>query len=177
MTDKIREFQGEFRWLSNFWPAPMEISFRGKTNVWPSVENVYQAAKLAHSDFEPEQEELLLKLFLEASPGRAKKLGSEVALDLKPWNRARIPTTTAIVEHKFQSNPELLDKLRATATVEIEEGNTWGDRFWGVDLHTGQGANHMGTILALVRVQDHSESARVLDLDAVIAEAVHFDAN
>ena len=38
---KIGEFQGEYRFLSNFWPAPVE--FEGIT--YPSVEHAYQSAK------------------------------------------------------------------------------------------------------------------------------------
>src|SRR5262245_22740028 len=37
----ITEFQGEHRWLSNFWPCGVE--FEGV--MYPSAEHAYQAAK------------------------------------------------------------------------------------------------------------------------------------
>jgi hypothetical protein len=33
----------------------------------------------------------------------------------------------------------------------LVEGNRWGDQFWGVDLRTGLGENHLGKILMKVR--------------------------
>ena len=37
----IEQFQGDFRWLSNF--APVNVNFNGV--IFPSTENAYQAAK------------------------------------------------------------------------------------------------------------------------------------
>src|SRR5690348_9381030 len=39
--NKIAEFQGEYRFLSNFWPA--EVAYEGIT--YPTAEHAYQAAK------------------------------------------------------------------------------------------------------------------------------------
>ena len=39
--EKIGEFQGRYRFLSNFWPATVE--FEGMT--YPTVEHAYQSAK------------------------------------------------------------------------------------------------------------------------------------
>ncbi len=33
----------------------------------------------------------------------------------------------------------------------LQEGNRWGDTFWGVDLRTGKGENKLGKILMRVR--------------------------
>ena len=40
---QIRQFKGEFRFLSNFYPSP--VKFRGI--LYPSVEHAYQSAKSA----------------------------------------------------------------------------------------------------------------------------------
>lgn len=37
----IKEFQGEYRWLSNFWPARVVLD----GVEYPTVENAYQASK------------------------------------------------------------------------------------------------------------------------------------
>ncbi len=52
---------------------------------------------------------------------------------------------------KFTQNPDLLSKLLATGDAELIEGNTWGDRVWGVDLYRGAGENHLGKILMRIR--------------------------
>lgn len=177
MSEKIREFRGSYRWLSNFWPAPMEIFFGGQVATWPAVENIYQAAKLAHSELDLARKKTLLELLLESTSGQAKKLGAGIPLAVSSWNMARIPTMTAIVEHKFHSNEDLFHKLQETGDAEIEEGNSWNDRFWGVDLKTGSGSNHMGTILSQVRSQSYKGDPGVLDLDEVIAKAALSNAN
>jgi predicted NAD-dependent protein-ADP-ribosyltransferase YbiA (DUF1768 family) len=55
-----------------------------------------------------------------------------------------------LVRQKF-SNPALATRLLKTGEAVLEEGNTWGDRFWGVDARTGEGENHLGLILMRVR--------------------------
>ena len=40
-TQVIDSFQGEYRFLSNFWPCVVEY----EGTEYPSVENAYQAAK------------------------------------------------------------------------------------------------------------------------------------
>ena len=42
-------------------------------------------------------------------------------------------------------------KLLHTETLHIQEGNTWGDTFWGVCLETGQGENNLGKLIMKVR--------------------------
>jgi ribA/ribD-fused uncharacterized protein len=42
----IDEFQGKYRFLSNFWPA--QITYNGYT--YPSTEHAYQAAKATDSE-------------------------------------------------------------------------------------------------------------------------------
>lgn len=56
-----------------------------------------------------------------------------------------------IVRAKFLQNPHLAGKLLATKERQLVEGNTWGDTYWGVDIRTGQGENHLGRILMQVR--------------------------
>ena len=63
----INEFQGEFRWLSNFWPAQVVLD----GVVFPSVENAYQAAKTFIEN---------RKDFIDCTPGQAKRLGKKVKI-------------------------------------------------------------------------------------------------
>ena len=50
-----------------------------------------------------------------------------------------------IVLNKLNQNPQLAVMLMATGDEELVEGNTWGDRTWGVC--DGVGQNRPGKIL------------------------------
>ena len=52
---------------------------------------------------------------------------------------------------KFTQNPDLAKRLLDTGDEILEEGNTWHDTYWGVDLKTGEGKNMLGSILMRVR--------------------------
>lgn len=59
----------------------------------------------------------------------------------------------AVVRAKFSQNPDLLQRLIDTGDMELTEGNRWHDRYWGVDLMSGEGENHLGIILMKVRTE------------------------
>ena len=137
MTAKITEFKGEYRWLSNFWPAT--VTYEGLT--YPTVEHAYVAAKtvdLEHRD--------TIKRIL--TPGGVKRFGRTLTLR-DGWDEMKIDVMKDLVRQKFQY-PDLRAKLIATHPMEIIEGNTWGDTFWGVCK--GVGKNHLGQILEVERV-------------------------
>lgn len=126
----ISEFQGEFRFLSNFWPA--KVSLDGLT--YPTVENAYQAAKTT-SDSRKE--------FQHCSPGLAKRLGRVVRIR-DDWDSIKLIVMKDLIAQKFADNT-LGYRLLLTGTRELIEGNSWGDTFWGVC--NGKGENHLGRIL------------------------------
>ena len=133
----IDRFSGEYRFLSNFFPA--EVNFEG---MWfGTVEHAYQAAKTISTS---ERE----RIKYAPNPGTAKRWGRNVTL--RPdWEERKIEFMEALVEQKFRLHPSLRLKLLRTGETELIEGNTWGDTFWGVC--NGQGQNHLGKILMLVR--------------------------
>jgi ribA/ribD-fused uncharacterized protein len=127
----IKEFQGNYRFLSNFW------WFDGIT-----VEHLYQVKKCLHF----EDAEKILKA---TTPGDAKRMGRHV--EIKPnWEEIKIKIMLQLLEQKF-SNPEMKRKLLATGKEYLQEGNRWGDTYWGVDLKTGKGENHLGQLIMIVR--------------------------
>ncbi len=132
----IDKFDGENRFLSNFWPA--EVHFEGLT--FKSVEHAYVAAKTFESNkrFEISQID---------SPGQVKRLGRTLVLR-DDWENVKVSIMEDLVRQKFQ-HPDLAVKLLGTGDQELVEGNTWGDTFWG--MCKGQGQNHMGKILMAVR--------------------------
>lgn len=127
----IKEFQGEYRWLSNFWPARIALDAR----VYPSVENAYQAAKYPAAERKP---------FETCSAAEAKRRGKGMKLSY------RIEIMYGLVKQKF-TIPALRTKLLATDEEVLEEGNLWHDSFWGTDLRTGLGENNLGKIIMQVR--------------------------
>jgi len=136
---KIDAFQGEYRFLSNFWPA--EVEFEGRK--YPSVEHAYQAAK----SLDPADRERIAAL---KTPAEAKAAGR--ALKVRPdWDTAKFDVMERCVLYKFSNHPELKQKLLDTGDAELIEGNTWGDRIWGV--YQGEGENRLGKILMKVREQ------------------------
>lgn len=136
---RIAEFQGEYRFLSNFWPA--EVHFEGI--VYPSSEHAYQAAK----SLDPAERKRIAAL---PTPSAAKKAGA--ALQLRPnWDTEKFNVMETVVRDKFTRNADLRAKLLATGDAELIEGNTWGDRTWGV--YQGKGENRLGKILMKVRTE------------------------
>lgn len=143
----ITEFQGKYRFLSNFWIC--DVVYDGLT--YPSSEHAYQAAKLPKED-----RSMLAKgprqLIAYQAPGKAKKLGRHVKLP-PDWDKKKIDIMREILYSKFTGNIDLKEKLLATAPLELQEGNRWGDKFWGVDLRYGYGENHLGKLLMELRYE------------------------
>lgn len=137
MSNPITSFVGEYRWLSNFWPTPVEMD--GET--YPSVEHAYQAAKSE----DPEYRRLVRE---QKSPGAAKRAGRRGRRLRADWDSAKLSVMHELVSKKFEDQV-LRGKLLATGDAELVEGNDWGDRFWGVCR--GKGNNHLGRILMSVR--------------------------
>ena len=136
-SNKIAEFQGDYRFLSNFYPA--EVVFEGI--AYPTVEHAYQSAKTL--DMDERKRIAALK-----TPAEAKTEGRKLKLR-DDWETVKFTVMEDCVRYKFTHNGELRDKLLATGDKILEEGNTWGDRIWGV--YQGQGENHLGKILMKIR--------------------------
>jgi ribA/ribD-fused uncharacterized protein len=137
VTHDITAFQGAHRFLSNFWPAP--VVYDG--SEYPSVEHAYQAAKT----LDPAWRE---KIWTAIQPGAAKRLGKQVPMRAD-WEQVKVDVMRDLVFQKFAPGTALAAQLLATGDAMLIEGNTWGDRFWGVC--GGSGENHLGRLLMEVR--------------------------
>jgi len=136
-TEAVKEFSGEYRDFSNFEPAV--VTYEGVD--YPTVEHAYQAAKTIN----PAEREAILKA---STPGKAKRLGQKV--NLRPdWESIKIDIMKDLVTQKFKKNPNLANLLLSTGDQPLEEGNNWGDKFWGIS--GGKGENHLGKILMEIR--------------------------
>ena len=131
-------FTGECEFLSNFYPCTL---FRGGKN-FDSSEALFQSYKCADEDD--------VNLFVSpCSASMAKRLGKKVAL-VDDWEHKRVEVMEDILRIKFQI-PVLREKLVSTGNKILEEGNTWGDKFWGIDIKTGEGKNMLGKLLMKIR--------------------------
>ena len=86
--------------------------------------------------------------FSSLTPRSAKSLGRRVDLR-EDWEVVKYDIMYEICLAKFLQNPDLLEKLIQTGSAELIEGNTWGDKVWGVCR--GVGENHLGKILMKIR--------------------------
>lgn len=136
MTERIDNFRGENYFLSNFYPA--SVTYNGYTFM--NSEAAFQAQKC--------KDRTEIEGFTSVDSSTAKKMGRRVKMR-EDWDEVRVNVMHEIVRAKFIQNPELRKKLLETGNAYLEEGNTWGDRFWGTVDRMGE--NHLGRILMEVR--------------------------
>lgn len=134
----INRFEGAHRFLSNFWFVPVVMD----NLVFPSVEHAYQAAKTLDRNDK-------VRIAHLGTAREAKAYGRKIKLR-SDWENMKLEIMERLVRQKFQ-NTDLKAKLLATNNEELVEGNYWEDTFWGVDLKTKIGQNHLGKILMKVR--------------------------
>lgn len=153
MTEAIRGFFGEHRFLSNF--SISEVEFDGVR--YSTVEHAFQAAKFDNLAYRE-------TIRSAPTPGRAKRLGATRAYPLREgWSTGLSLTVMAeLVAKKFTGNGHLKKLLLATGDAPLVETNDWGDDTWGDSTTTETpGRNQLGIILITVR-----ESLRAAELGA-----------
>lgn len=134
----IDSFRGKYYFLSNFFPA--EVTYNGLT--YQNNEAAFQAQKTYSKEERIE--------FTTLEPRDAKRRGRRVRLR-RDWEQVKDRIMEEIVRAKFSQNEELKEQLLETGDAQLVEGNRWNDRYWGVDIRSGVGENHLGKILMKVR--------------------------
>jgi ribA/ribD-fused uncharacterized protein len=142
MPAVIDNFDGEFAFLSNFYPSP--VAYEGAQ--YPTIEHAFQAAKTLD---QTERE----RVRLAATPGNAKRIGRRVHLR-EDWEEIKVDVMRSLLAAKF-SDERLKQNLLATRDATLVEGNTWHDNYWG-DCRCDRcgkrnGANMLGNLLMQVR--------------------------
>lgn len=146
----IQHFSGLHRFLSNFYINP--IKYKGAEYL--TVEHAFQAAKTT---------DLLWKGAIQRAPtpAKAKKLGR--CAPMRPdWEQTKIAVMEEILKIKFEDSL-LQEYLIATGEGELVHGNWYKDKFWGVDVSSGVGENHLGKLLTKIRkelIRETGHSAR-----------------
>lgn len=138
----VPEFQGPYRFLSNFFGAPIEHD----GIRYPAVEHAYQAHKTADPD--------LRRKIASLTSGGAKHAGRRLPF-VPDWEERKLGIMREIVRKKFRAHPVLARALLLTGDAKIVEQAPWGDRFWGVCA--GQGRNELGKLLMEIRAALRTE--------------------
>ena len=114
---KISGFQGEYRFLSNFYHAPLTVTGIPYLNS----EAAYQASKTTDLDIRAQ--------FSNLDPATSKRKGRTILL--RPdWNLVlKLEMMELCLRSKFMNNPLLREKLFLTGERKLEETNNWGDTF------------------------------------------------
>ena len=145
-TKAIDDFAGKYRFMSNF--SRHTIMFRGV--FCPTVEHLFQASKTN----DPAQALLVMNA---TGPGEAKRLGRRVSLR-GDWEKIKERVMWSGLVAKFSQHHDIRMALLATGEVELIEGNTWHDNYWG-DCYCGKliecinttGKNRLGEQLMMLR--------------------------
>lgn len=137
----IEIFRGEYNWLSNFhrFEKPMVYG----SLVFPTNEHFYVAMKT--TSFTERQA-------VSNHPTKGLKSFGRKLTIRDEWDEIKLDVMLYGLRYKFsKNNPTLRQKLINTRDQYIQEGNYWGDTFWGVCLKTGVGENNLGRLLMQVR--------------------------
>ena len=114
----IVEFDGQYAFLSNFYPSP----FVHEGIVYPTNEHFFQAMKTLDV-------EIRKAIAAAPTPGAAKRMGRHVSL--RPdWEKIKVDVMRTGLMLKF-TDAALAEKLLATGDEELIEGNFWHDNTWG----------------------------------------------
>lgn len=114
----INQFEGEYAFLSNFYPSP----FSHDGIEYPTVEHFFQGAKTL--DIKERK-----AIAAAETPGLAKRMGRSVQLRAD-WEKVKAYYMELGLRLKF-TNKDLAEKLLATGDEELIEGNWWCDQTWG----------------------------------------------
>lgn len=137
--NKIDSFEGEYSFLSNFYPCTVVIDGQ----MYASSEHYYQAMKFA--------DESTRRLVQYApTPGQAKRVARGF-LARADWDDVRVDVMRRALESKFRDGTSIASKLLNTGGSMLLEGNNWHDNFWGncscPACHEIYGRNMLGKLL------------------------------
>jgi len=154
----IERFRGEYFPFSNMYPLPEWIEADCGLMV-PTSEHAYMANRF---------KDIQIQLAVAAARGletsnaiykdglAAKKLAHELIDAGEELSSAdpiaRIALMRRVVRQKIDKNDSIRTLLIGTEQQEIQEGNDWGDTFWGVSpVGSGSGQNNLGKIYMGIR--------------------------
>ena len=148
----VNEFQGEYRFLSNFWPCYLKYH----DIVYPTAEHAYQAAKVENVDVKTRIKNC-------PTPAEAKDFFETHGIMPDPgWTtQKKLKIMEELLMIKFGGKEPLLTQaLMATGNAPLIEGNNWNDTFWGVCNNAGE--NNLGRLLMKVRKELFRQKEQII---------------
>lgn len=142
LSEAVSSFSGRYFFLSNLY---RNVTVHNGM-YYQSAESAFQASRCCL----PSDRRIFADLDGIENGYQAKELIRQV-YSTDEYTEQSVADMIDIVSDKFYRNPELLDRLLATGSADIVNGNDWHDSFWGVDRKTGEGRNWLGLILQTVR--------------------------
>lgn len=136
--DMIDRFKGEHEYLSN----RLNCSFVWEGLSYDNAESAFQSSKCADKSER--------KVFCNYSADKAALKGRNL-VPPSGWETARLEIMESVLKAKFEQNPNLMKRLVETGNTLLLNGNNKREMFWGVDLYSWQGENHLGKILMTIR--------------------------
>lgn len=168
-NEPILGFQGEYRFLSNFHPSTFTVHMEFDGALYPVEFSWNEQYFMFHKD---ENLAYQRKIIWAKTPGECKRIGRTA--NLRPdWEAIKDHVMLSGLRAKFNQDDTLAEQLLATGKRYLEETNTWGDRYWGVDRY---GKNRLGILLMQVRAElqdavgDFNDSARMSVTGETLAE-------
>jgi hypothetical protein len=148
-TKPILGFNGQYRFLSNFYPS--KIDFEGLS--YPTVEHAYQAAKT--------EIPYMRKAIAECpTAGDAKHAGRSLVLR-DDWEDVKFPIMKTLLRKKFY-DVGLRGLLVETGEAELVETNYWHDNIWGscscLRCVAKTGDNYLGKYLMELRAEFNGQA-------------------
>ena len=136
--DSINMFKGAYDFLSNRYPC--HIVWEGLE--YHSAETAFQASKC--------KDEKERKVFAGCSTDKAVLKGKDL-VPYPGWEEAQTSIMETILQAKFEQNPVLMRKLAETGNRVLLNANNKQETFWGIDLYSWTGENHLGRIIMNIR--------------------------
>lgn len=141
--ETIEGFRGQFGFLSNFMPFDTPLEYQGL--LFQTNEHFYQAMKF---------KDYGMRCMIAEHPSRGLKgfVRQNELLIRADWHDIKLDVMEFGLRYKFsEQNPKCRQRLIETQGIKLVEYNTWGDYFWGADMHTRYGQNNLGKLLMKIR--------------------------
>ena len=131
----IESFERKYRWLSNF--SRVKIVLEGIE--YATVEHAYMSAKSKDMAWKSRCADAQL------TPAQIKRESRQIEVR-EDWDDIKYDIMKECIEQKYNQEP-YKTLLKNTGKKHIQEGNTWNDEYWGVNLETGEGENKLGKLI------------------------------
>lgn len=139
--DMVERFKGDYAFMDNRFGCPF---------VWEGIRyNTAEAAFLSSKCQDESERKVYANCSIDKAIVRAKE-----QIPYPGWEDARLDIMESILTAKFGQNPVLMKKLLETGDHILVNGNSKQETFWGVDLYSWIGENHLGKIIMRIREKE-----------------------